>query len=216
MSVSRIKIALVSLAAAVMLASCGGQNADIEGPKKVATAAFESLRNTDWATYSTYLTQDALQNFQAQVVNGLGAIIPRDADGNPADSFQIMGHMYETQSLLMLPADSFMIEILNRLFETTPQLKQTFGTIQNEIVGGVKEGETFAHLVVRNEYAFQGEPVQEMSVSTLRLDNGEWKMMLSHQIRGIADMMVQSMQAQASQARMRQQFQDQTQGQGNR
>jgi hypothetical protein len=212
MSVSRIKIVFVILAATVMLASCGGQNADIEGPKKVATAAFESLRNTDWATYSTYLTQDALQNFQAQVVNGLGAIIPRDADGNPSDSFQIMGQMYETRALTMLPADSFMVEILSQLFETTPQLGQTFATIQNEIVGGVKEGETFTHLVIRNEYAFQGEPVQEMSVSTLRLDNGEWKMMLSHQIRGIADMMVQSMQAQANQARMREQLQNQSQG----
>jgi hypothetical protein len=200
----------------VVLASCGGQSADVEEPKMVAEAAFESLRNTDWATYSTYLTEDALQNFQAQVVNGLGAIIPRDSVGNPADSFQIMGRMYETKSLMMMPADSFMIEILSRLFETTPQLKQTFSTIQNEIVGGVKEGETFAHLVIRNEYAFQGEPVQEMSVATLRLDDGEWKMELSHQIRGIADMMVQSMQAQANQARMRQQLESQGQGQGNR
>ena len=216
MSVSRIQLVLIVLAAAVMLASCGGQGADIEEPKQVATAAFESLRNTDWVTYSSYLTQDALQNFQAQVVNGLGSIVPRDAEGNPADSFQLMGYMYETQSLMMLPADSFMVEILNRLFSTTPQLKETFSTIQNDIVGGVKEGETFAHLVIRNEYAFQGEPVQEMSVATLRLDNGEWKMMLSHQIRGIADMMVQSMLAQANQARMRDQIQNQGQGQGNR
>ena len=213
MSNSRVYILAVLIAATGLLSSCGSQNADISKQKKVAEAAFEAMRNADWASYSSYLTHDALQNFQAQVINGMGAIVPRDSAGNPVDSFSIMGKVYNTQALFMLPPDSFMIEILGRLFETTPQLKQTFSTLQNDIVGGIREGDTFTHLVIRNEYSYQGQQVEEMSVSTLRLVDGQWKMTLSHQIRGIADMMVQGMQAQAAQL-MRGPTQSQKSGQG--
>ena len=199
----------VLAAMGVMLAglvSCGGQNANIDAPKAVAVASFDAMRASDWATYATTLHTEALQGFQAQIINGLGQIIPRDSLGNPSDSVMILGQMFDTQQLFVEQPDSFMVKILGTLFTSAPDLKQAFSTIQNEILGGIYEGDNIAHLVIRNQYMFQNEPVEEMSVATLRLADGQWKMMLSHQVRGVADMLIQGLIQQAqTQARMQMQ-----------
>jgi hypothetical protein len=187
-------LAIIALSITIIGCSQGG-SAAIDGPKAAADNATTALVATDWEGYAKLLAPEAQEEFWNMLMPYFDAVTPRDSSGNPIDSLPVLNKFYNSTEFFALTEEEFMVEIMNAIFGVAPDLAVTFSGLKSDVVGGVYEGDALCHMVVRNTISFGGQSVIEMNVVSAKNIEGEWKMMLAPQVRGVAELMLQSVGA---------------------
>jgi hypothetical protein len=184
----------MAVLAAVCIFGCsGGGAADVSAPQAKAEAALAAINTMDWQTYGSLMHPEALTMFGEMVQPALMQMAPKDSLGNPVDSFPIVTKWFPSDSLFKLESDAFFSTVFGAIFESSPQLSDAFKGMQATVLGGIYEGDDVCHLTVRTSMSVGMQAIDEMSVATMKLDNGEWKIMMTPQVRGITELLLQSM-----------------------
>ncbi len=174
------------------------QSADVPTGEasKVAEQANSALANMDWDTYSGLMHPDAADEFQNMVFPTIEAMLPKPSDSVLQDTVVLFGQDISVKALRDKPAPEFFAAIMNLVFDNVPQLRQTFLTMQTQVVGEVAEGSDLVHVVSRTTMTINQGDLEEMNVLTMRRDDDAWRMSLSSKIKGLAQLIQQFLGAQ--------------------
>lgn len=194
---TRLQIVTVLMVAIGLVVGCssgggGGGGADMAAPISTAQEAYVALTAGDFEAYVGYLHPESVKEFENMVQPVLNALAPTDSLGNPVDSMNIFGTWRQSEAFMQQPPDTIFVQVMSSIFEVAPEIKSTFSSIENEFVGGVMEADT-AFLVTRTTLQTQGRPFTEMNVVAMTLSDGDWKMQMPTQVRGVLDLAMQSL-----------------------
>ena len=194
-----LKIYLLGFLSVILMTGCSTSQQSDESSIQVAEEAFSAMSKLDWAAYSQLMHADALEKFRAVLTPAIDLIVPADSLGNVPDSVSIFGGTLSTKQLVTGSDSSFFVSIMDVVFSGQTQLQSTFQAMRNVVVGSVSEGGDVVHVVVRTTIV---DPnirldLEEVNAVTLKLSGNEWKMMLTTKIRGLADLIAQSLRQQS-------------------
>ena len=163
---------------------------------KVAEQANSALANMDWDTYSGLMHPDAADQFRNMVFPAIETMLPKPSDSVLQDTVVLFGQDISVKALRDKPAPEFFAAIMNLVFDNVPQLRQTFLTMQTQVVGEVAESSDLVHVVSRTTMTINQGDLEEMNVLTMQRDDDAWKMSLSSKIKGLAQLIQQFLGAQ--------------------
>ena len=193
---TRMTVLFAAAVLATLAAGCSQQTTtDMTEPIATAATAYDALQAGDFSTFVSYLHPEAVSEFENMVQPVLNALAPTDSLGNVVDSMNIFGTWRQSQAFMDQPADSIFVQVMSAIFEIAPEIRMTFSSIENDFVGGVMQADT-AFLVSRTTLTSQGQPFSEMNVVSMTKSDGEWKMQMPTQIRGILDLAMRSLMQQ--------------------
>lgn len=155
-----------------------------KSPEDIAREMFSVTRQSDWATYAKLLHPDALAEFKRM----FREIIAADTSAEMGKLFFNAANVqaYDSQDAGVL-FERFMFN----LAKNSPQFAEALKTAEGSVVGTVAERTDLAHVVYRSSAATEGIAISKVNVVTLRKHKGEWKVLLSGSIEGMAARMSQ-------------------------
>lgn len=171
-----------------MIAGCSnqaGNEASYQSQMDMIQKSNDLMNQLDWNGYAAMLDPVSLDNFRNTLMPGIQTL----AIATQADTVNLFGKVFKVEELQNAEPDSFFVIIMNLATELAPELKATFETMKNENVGAVADGDSLVLVVARTDMVISGRPVNELNVSSCRLVGGEWKVVLSPKVEGIAMMM---------------------------
>ncbi len=153
--------------------------AQVESPEAVAKRGIDAARTSDWPGYTAVMHPEAL----AALKEMFRPIVAIEAGGE----FRKMFFGVETTEQFEALTDAGAFEALMKSLSTNvPGFAEAMASAQFEPIGTLPEGAELVHLVYRTDAATQGLKISKTSVLTLRRYEGQWRMLLSGSIEGIA------------------------------
>ena len=175
----------------LLLAGCTSQTGteNFDAQINLADEGQVMLAQADWAGYAALVHPQGLERFRAQIMPGIERMIIA-TDGDSVNLFGKNFHAQEFQS--KTPAEFFDL-IMTMVVEVSPDIKTTFANMTNKSLGGVMDADTMVHIVMKTHMDIGGRPVDEMNVQSVINVDGDWKLVMSPKIDGIAMMLAQAM-----------------------
>jgi hypothetical protein len=189
----RLALGFVLIAFLIAIAGCAEQevpfNADAQA---VAEQAQAYMKAADWSGMSKIMHEVGLEDFTAMILPAIESRVPLGDTNQANDTVSLFGVPYSANELRTLPADSFMAVIMNTVFQVTPQLGQTFATLETSPVGQVAEGDSLIHVLMRTSMSLGGGAVSEMDVLTVGKSGDAWKLLFPTRLKGMTQLIQQS------------------------
>lgn len=148
-------------------------------PQQVATESFERMRAGDWPGAAATFDPAALHQFRGM----LGAT---DASGKLAPMLQMLLGVDDAAGLAKLDDAAFFAGFLKAMMGRA-QGMVALG--DQQILGAVPEGDRKVHLVTRNTAEAMGIKMTQMEVVSLNRTPQGWRLALSGQMEGMAEVM---------------------------
>ena len=169
------------LVAAWLLSPASGVAAEVKpgSPEAAATAAMQSSQRGEWGAYTHRMHPEAL----ARAKRMFGAVVAADASGRVGKLF--FG-VEDTQAFDALSDSSLFVALMENLTHHMPAFAEAMKTAEFHVIGTLHEGEKLAHVVYRTEAKAEDLEVTRTSVLSLRRHEGEWRMLLTGNIEGLA------------------------------
>jgi len=184
---------LMILTLTLMLACSGGGNTSGGKATEVATKAYEAFRQSDWVTYASWMHPRALERFESILRPAFDVMIQVDSAGNVPEEFKWYDSTIKTEEFLNMPPGEFFAFSMSELTKAVPGLGEALRGSSMEVIGEVAEGDSLVHAVVRTSAEAMGMGMTEVSVMTSAVSDGEYRLMLSGQIEGLATAVAQGM-----------------------
>lgn len=189
----RLAFGLFVIAIIIAVVGCGKEEAPFNAEAQViAEEAQTYMKAADWSSLSKIMHEDGLADFSAMIMPAIESRVPLGDTNQANDTISLFGVPYSANDLRMLPRDSFMTVVLNTVFEVTPQLGQTFATLQTQPVGQVAEGDTLVHVLMRTSMALAGGTLAEMDVLSVGNSGDSWKLLFPTRLKGMTQLIQQS------------------------
>ena len=177
---------LMVLALATVLSCSGGGNTTGGEATEVATKAYDAFRQADWETYASLLHPEALSRYESILRPVFDAVIQVDSAGNMSEEFKWFDRIINTEEFLNMTPKDFFAFSMDEIVSAVPGLGAAMKSSNIDVIGEIPEGDTLVHVVVRTSAEAMGIGMTEVSVLTTRKSEGEYRLMLSGQIEGLA------------------------------
>ncbi|MDX2030529.1 MAG: hypothetical protein SF339_07660 [Blastocatellia bacterium] len=177
------------------LAAAGRSQSQTETPESVAQAYVAATQQGDWPKATSYMHPDALAGFKKAFAPVFDAKDPKAAAGIGA----IFG-INSREEFDALTGGQLLEKLMGTLGGAMPGLNQLMKQSSFTILGRVPEGEDLVHLVCRAQVPMGGMQLKEapdltknvtfskMEVVSLRRYESTWRVILSGEIEGMAQM----------------------------
>ncbi|MGN6153416.1 MAG: hypothetical protein ACTHOH_15645 [Lysobacteraceae bacterium] len=176
-SFSRSLLAFVLLCGALPLSAA--QLTPDMTPQQVAAESFERMRAGDWPGAAATFDPAALRQFRGM----LGAT---DDAGKLAPMLQMLLGVDDAAALAKLDDTAFFAGFLKTMMG---RMQGMVSLGDQQILGAVPEGDRQVHLVTRNTAEAMGIRMTRMEVVSLNRTPQGWRLALSGQMEGMAEMM---------------------------
>ena len=177
---------ILTMLSLTLLLSCSSINNTSGEATEVATKAYDAFRQADWETYASWMHPEALDRFESILRPVFDAVIQVDSTGNMPEEFKWFDRTINTQEFLNMTPKDFFAFSMAELVAAVPGLGDAMKGSTMEVIGEIPEGDTLVHVVVRTSAEAMGMGMTEVSVLTTRKSEGEYRLMLSGQIEGLA------------------------------
>ncbi len=175
-----LRIALLAL-----VLSLGPSVAAQTTPEDAAAQLMDAVKDADFERAATLMHPDALGSLKRLVMD----IASVDSSGTFAAMF--IGETDPAVIAALPPMDVF-VHFIGAVFGIQPEMGEALRNLEAEAVGHVVEGDSLAHVVMRNRTAMMGMTISKTEVVTVKRYRGEWRALLS----GDLDNFAQAMRAQ--------------------
>ena len=184
---------LFSMVFLLGVSGCNNATKAVKGEaSEVAENVYMSLSGLNWDEQLQLLHPDALKEFKYLIMLPLEPASMNLPDSALTDSVFILDQPFSYNEMDQMEESVLYTTILNFVFERIPLLKNTFLSIQSEVIGEVPEGDNIIHVVSRVNMDFGGRQVDEIDVLTIKRIDGNMKSLLSTKVKGIAQLIQQS------------------------
>ena len=184
---------LMILTLTLLLSCSGGGNTTGGEATEVATKAHDAFRQTDWKTYASWMHPEALRRFESILRPAFDVMIQVDSAGNPPEEFKFYDSTIKTEEFLSMRPQEFFAFSMGEITKAVPGLGEALRGSSIEVIGEIQEGDSLVHVVVRTSAEAMGVGMTEVSVLTTRQSEGQYRLMLSGQIEGLATAVARSM-----------------------
>jgi hypothetical protein len=145
----------------------------------VASAAMESTRRGDWAGFAHSMHPEALTRAKEL----FRPVVAADESGRAGRLF--FGVSTVKQYDAMSDSSAFRA-LMEHLVKNLPAFAEAMKTADFKILGKVDEGGNLVHVVYRADASAEDLTVTRTSVMSLRKYHGEWRLLLTGNIEGLA------------------------------
>jgi hypothetical protein len=154
-------------------------SAAVATPEEVTRQMMRLTREGNWRDYTKLLHPEALKEFKrmfreivgSEIGGELGPMFFNTADVAAYDKADA-GALFET--------------FMNNLTSKVPQFGEAVKSAQGTVIGSVPEGADVVHVVYRGSAESEGIAMSRVSAVSLRKHDGQWKLLLSGNIEGLA------------------------------
>ena len=181
----RFSLTLFIVVLSIVSLNCSAQNNagnDFEMQMALVEVSNQAINNLNWNEYAELLDPAGLEIFQAIVMPGIEKLILT----SQSDSLNLFGKNFHSETIQNETPAEFFVDIMNMAADVSPELKSTFSEMTNVNIGAVAEGDSLIHVINRTKLNIGGRDIEEMNVVTLKKYEGEWRIVLSPKIEGIA------------------------------
>ena len=183
--------ALAIIAALLVIAPSGlAQESIPESPEEITRLAADYVAAGDWAGFSSLMAPGSLDRFRESmlpVMEGVKDIMARAIENGEEVSPELQDAI---ATIAEAPADSFFAVSFSIIFSILPEMSEAMTSLQSEVIGSVYENDSLVHVVTRSSTTVQGITMDDaMDVVSLRKTEQGWRMLLSAEIRGMAQVM---------------------------
>lgn len=181
-----------------LLASAGLARAE-DNPKpadaeKVAASGLKALSKPDWKAYAELLHPDALKEFRDAIVPALKAADKKaKVDG---EVLAIFSGAKDVDTVLSWKEEDFFVRVMSSL-SRVPQTDALFTSRKAQVVGCALEGKELAHVVTRMTVKVDKDEMKFVTVVTLKLHKGKWKLLADDLVLNLAKGVKQTLELQA-------------------
>ena len=184
---TRFSFVLVVVLLSAVVLNCSDKNSgsnNFEMQIAMVDLSNQAFNNLSWAEYAELLAPQELEYFRAMVMPGIEKMILT----SQTDSINLFGTNFHSETIQNESPADFFADIMNMTTNVSPELKATFSGMKNLSIGAVAEGDSLVHVVNRTNLNIGGQSITEMNVVTLKKIEGEWRLLLSPKVEGIAQM----------------------------
>lgn len=183
--------ALAIMAALLVIAPSGlAQEPIPESPEEITRLAADYVAASDWAGFSRLMAPGSLDQFRESmlpVMEGMKEIMARAIENGEEVNPEVPEVM---ATITEIPADSFFAVSFAIIFSILPEMSEAMTSLQSEVIGSVYENDSLVHVVTRSSTTVQGITMDNaMDVVSLRKTEQGWRLLLSAEIRGMAQVM---------------------------
>ncbi len=185
---------VLTMLSLTLLLSCSGSGNSSGGKAtEVATKAYDAFRQADWDTYASWMHPEALERFESILRPAFDVMIQVDSAGNAPEEFKFYDSTIKTEEFLSMQPQEFFAFSMGEITKAVPGLGDAMKGSMMEVIGEIAEGDTLVHVVVRTSAEAMGVGMTEVSVLTTRQSEGQYRLMLSGQIEGLATAIARGM-----------------------
>ncbi len=153
-----------------------------QSPESVAAKFFEAIADEDYVLAAGLFDADALAGFR----KSLSFLADLDESQRDQAYSGLFGEGATPQSIAALSDAQFFSAFL-RISMSQMGGTDIFSDSNMEYLGHVAEDPDIAHLVVRATVDIDGGEYEKMTVVSCREVGGQWKLLMSGEVRGISD-----------------------------
>jgi len=150
------------------------------GPEEVVRDYFHSLRDHGFAGVVEFMHPDEMSRFKAMLV----PLIEADAQSGERDLLDsILGPKASLADVKSMSPKDFMRACMSMIDAQLDQTRLSFDKV--DVLGSVKEDDIL-HVVSRLRFGVDDIVVTQMEVISLRQYKGDWKLLLTGEMEGLA------------------------------
>ncbi len=153
-----------------------------QSPESVATQFFDAIAGEDYVSAAELFDVGALSSFRQT----LAFLADLDEQQRTQIYSGLFGEGATSQSIAALSDAQFFSAFL-RVSMSQIGGADVFANANMEYLGHVAEAPDIAHLVVRMTVGVDGGEFEKMTVVSSRKVGGEWKLLMSGEVRGLSD-----------------------------
>jgi hypothetical protein len=164
----------------VLLGLCAAR---AKTPEEVIRSYVEQVKVGGLGSVAGLMHPDELAKFRAMMRPFIDDAL-KEEEGRAV--FGPFAEVSDKTKQRQLSPEEFMSTFMRWIEAVQPQISQVLKASTFEVLGHVKEGEV-SHVVVRMRAKIQGMEIEQMSIMSTKEDQGTAKMMLSGEIKQMAE-----------------------------
>ncbi len=152
-------------------------------PESVVQSYLETMKAGQFVKMAELMHPEALEKFRTMMLAFVDEAKP-DGEDNPLQFFQ---GVKDVASLKKLSPTEFFASFFGGLMDLNPGVKDALGSASMGMtaLGSVPEGDVL-HVVCRTSAGVEGLSVTKMEVLSLKRAGGNWRVLLSGEMEGLA------------------------------
>ena len=159
---------------------------DLSTPESAAKAAMDAISAQQFTEYGTYMHPEALASFRKMMMEVVESAAEAKAE---TQLLKLFSDAPSVAALQKLNDQEFFGSFLKGVMTSVPMMKEAMSGADTKIIGHVFEGNNLAHVVTRISLTMQGVGMKKMSVISLQKDGESWKMLLTGELEGLANIL---------------------------
>ncbi len=159
-----------------------------EEPEDIARKALAALKENKLEDFAKEMHPSALKQLKTILLSVFDAAAE---EGQEKAILALFSGARTVDEVKKLDDEKFFVSFLRGVIGLKPELKNAFSSAKGEVLGHVMEGEDTAHVVYRMTMSVSGATITKMDVMTLKKTDSGWRMMLSGEIDGLAQVLKQ-------------------------
>lgn len=197
MHVSKNTILLFSLLLLLSLSGAFAQTAKpAPAPAPAAPSAesvvqsyLETLKSGDFQKSAELMHPEALEKFRSLLI----PLVEAAADAKAEESLlPLFKGVSDVAALKKLSPAGFFAAFFNGIAEVNPMIKDALASGNMTVLGSVPEGDVL-HVVCRTSVKVEELSIAKMEVMSLKRHEGNWRVLLSGEMEGLAQALSKSM-----------------------
>jgi hypothetical protein len=151
-------------------------------PESVVKSYLEALKSGEYLAVAEMMHPEALEKFRGMLL----PIAEEAAGANKEESFLVLFRgVADVAALKKLSPAEFFAAFFGGVTDANPVLKDALASGSMNPIGSVPEGDML-HMVCRTSVSVEGLSLTKMEVISLRQSQGNWRVLLSGEMEGIA------------------------------
>lgn len=156
---------------------------DLNTPEALARAALLSIKEGRIKDYGQLMHPEAMKQLKEIML----PIVEGAAQEGAADQLlALFANVESVEDLRAVSDQEFFVAFFQGVMQVVPQLSQVMQQADMEVIGHVAEGADTVHVVYRIKLTQEELKVTKLSVLTAKSDKGQWKLMLTGEVEGVA------------------------------
>lgn len=189
--VDRYKVnfaSMFTMMALMLMLGCSGQSdAGLEAQKDLVAKGNQLMTDLSWHQYARLLHPDDLAQFKIELYPAMERLFAGKDSAIIIEKYVHISEIRDSSDVYLFGM------IMSEIFTVSPELATTFSAMSHDIVGVVSENDNLVHCLVRTRLLLGERKLDEMIVVTVAEHEGEWKVMMSKSIEGLAMMLKQNL-----------------------
>jgi hypothetical protein len=147
-----------------------------------------ALRDDRMEDFAKDMHPTALKQLKIMLISVLDVAAE---EGHEKDVLRLFKDVRTVEQARKLDDAKFFIAFMSGVLSLKPEMKEVLANAKAEMLGHVMEGGDTAHVVIRMSVSLSGATITKMDVISLKKTDSGWRMMLSGEIDGLAQVLKQ-------------------------